>query len=93
MMANGRAGIGRTRSVGAASKRVDLSGIRSAGYIRASGMNKPQSEAKYMPAPDQLAGNTKLPLAKRRPSIHATEFSLLFRNQTGHTSRRSRCDI
>lgn len=71
MMANGRAGIGRTRSVGAASKRVDLSGIRSADYIRASGMNKPQSDAEYMPAPDQLAGNTELPLATRRPSIHA----------------------
>ena len=37
-------------------------------------MNAPQSKAVYMPAPDQSAGNTKLPLATRRPSIHATDF-------------------
>lgn len=65
VMANGRAGIGRTRSVGAASKRVDLSGIRSADYIRASGMNKPQSEAEYMPAPDQLPETLNCPLPRR----------------------------
>ncbi|MGZ2408262.1 transposase-like protein [Rhizobium ruizarguesonis] len=36
-------------------------------------MNTPQSKAEYMPAPDQSARNTNLPLATRRPSIHATE--------------------
>ena len=34
-------------------------------------MNAPQSKAVYMPAPDQSARNTTLPLATRRPSIHA----------------------
>ncbi|NEV10084.1 hypothetical protein [Rhizobium tropici] len=46
-------------------------------------MNKPQSKAEYMPAPDQSAGNSKLPLATRRPSIHAADesFSIWERQQ------------
>lgn len=52
-MTNGRAGIGQTRPVGrSAEERVDLSGIRSADFIRASGMKRPHSKAEYMPAPD-----------------------------------------
>lgn len=36
-------------------------------------MNTSHSKAEYMPAPDQSVRNTNLPLATRRPSIHAIE--------------------
>ncbi|WP_292365443.1 IS66 family insertion sequence element accessory protein TnpB, partial [Mesorhizobium sp.] len=45
-------------------KRVDLSGIRSADFIKASGMNRPHSKAEYMPAPDQPVINVRKPLPR-----------------------------
>ena len=76
MMTNGRAGIGSTRSVGGgADKRDDLSGTRSADFIRASGMNAPHFKGRTHACTRPTRQSIKKHLARRRPSTHATEVS------------------
>lgn len=76
MMTNGRAGIGQTRPVGSsASERVDLSGIRSANFIRASGMIEAALKGRIHACTRPPVRNAQTALARRRPSIHATEVS------------------
>lgn len=60
-------GIGKTRRWELAlKKRDDVSGIRSAEYIRASGNQRPHLKAGHMPAPDQYQNVKKhLPIGSR----------------------------
>ena len=81
MMTNGRAGIGQTRPVvSSARERVDLSGSRSADFIRASGMSKAAIKGRIHACTRPVIRILQIALAKRRPSFCSDPRKLAIRN-------------